>query len=225
MKNHLIIKRHSLFLFLILLFIVGCSTDDGDDRYFINPNLEAGCLSLQYPDMSSSEYVLPWEVGKLYEITGNCNTHGGERATQRYAYDIAMPTGTKIAASRSGVVVGVEEKFTNDNGSIHKLNYVFIQHLDGTIARYYHLTINGVLVALNDLVAQGDIIALSGSSGNPGYPHLHFDITSEECIERIELGGNLDVQSYCQTIAAVFSNTEIHTRGLEIGKYYEAFPY
>lgn len=216
------------FIFLscsLSLLLISCEDNIGDDRYYINPELEEGCSGLQYPDMDLSELVVPWEIGKSYEITGNCNTHGGALGIQSYAYDIAMPIGTTIVASDSGIVVGVEESFLDFNGSAHQLNYVFIQHSDMTIARYYHLTTDGALVDLNDEVIQGQEIALSGGSGNPGYAHLHFDLVSDECIERIELGGNFDIQISCQTIPAVFSNTRIQNRGLKIGEFYEALPY
>ncbi len=217
-------QKFILLAFVLSLFIIACD-NDGDDRYFINPDLEAGCLGLQYPDMSQSEFVVPWEIGKSYEITGNCNTHGGALGIQNYAYDIDMPIGTSIVASRSGIVIGVEEGFSDFNGSVNQLNYVFIQHEDKTIARYYHLTTDGALVGINDEVVQGQPIALSGGSGNPGYAHLHFDLVSEVCIDRIILGGNYDIQISCQTIAIVFSNTRTQDRGLEIGEFYEALPY
>ena len=216
------------FVFFTLAFVpffISCDDNSGDDRYFINPDLEAGCLGLQYPDMTLSEFIVPWEVGKSYEVTGNCNTHGGARGIQNYAYDIDMPIGTSIVASRSGTVVGVEEEFADFNGSVHQLNYVFIQHADKTIARYYHLTTEGVLVEANDEVVQGQAIGLSGGSGDPGYAHLHFDLVSKECIDRINLGGNFDIQISCQTTAVVFSNTRTQDRGLEIGEFYEALPY
>jgi len=216
------------FFFLtwsLSLFLISCGDNNGDDRYYINPDLEEGCLGLQYPDMALSEFVVPWEIGKSYEITGNCNTHGGALGIQNYAYDIDMPIGTTIVASDSGIVVGVEESFSDFNGSVHQLNYVFIQHKDMTITRYYHLTTDGALVEVNDEVIQGQAIALSGGSGDPGYAHLHFDLVSDECIEKIELGGNYDIQISCQTIAVVFSNTRIQDRGLNIGELYEALPY
>ena len=183
--------------------MVSCQKNNGDDRYFINPALEAGCQELQYPDIASTDFVVPWEIGSSYEITGNCNTHGGSTAIQNYAYDIAMPIGTSIVASRSGTVIGVEESFSDFNGSTNQLNYVFIQHEDNTISRYYHLTKNGVLVDLNDQVDKGQVLALSGGSGNPGYPHLHFDLVSEVCRGVIEVGGNFEIQINCQKLGYV----------------------
>ncbi len=218
-------KNFIHLIWILLLLFVSCSDDNGDDRYFINPDLEAGCLELQYPDITSTEHVLPWKIGESYEITGNCNTHGGFEAIQKYAYDIAMPIGTSIVATRSGTVIGIEEGFLDFNGSVNQLNYVFIQHEDNTISRYYHLTKNGALVGMNDQVSKGQVIALSGGSGNPGYSHLHFDLVSDACIEVIEIGNNFDIQISCQTIAVVFSNTTDQDVVLEIGKFYKALPY
>jgi murein DD-endopeptidase MepM/ murein hydrolase activator NlpD len=49
-----------------------------------------------------------------------------------------------------------------------------IRHADGSFARYYHLTTNGVLVGLGEKVAQGQRTALSGDSGTSAGPHLHL---------------------------------------------------
>jgi len=81
--------------------------------------------------------------------------------------DIAVNEGTPIKASESGVVVfsGWKDGYGNLVVIRHKLGYFTI---------YAHNSKN--LRSENDHVEQGDIIALSGSTGAVTGPHLHFEI-------------------------------------------------
>jgi murein DD-endopeptidase MepM/ murein hydrolase activator NlpD len=126
----------------------------------------------------SSPYLLPWHVGQSFVA----NPHFfRETSVQRYAYDVGMPIGTDILAMRAGEVVRVEESyFDGDNVFSHE-NYVLVQHEDGTVARYVHLTNRGALVQVGDRVQQGQPIGLSGHTGNSSAPHLHVDLTRSCC--------------------------------------------
>jgi murein DD-endopeptidase MepM/ murein hydrolase activator NlpD len=53
---------------------------------------------------------------------------------------------------------------------------VFIEHADGTVMAYVHLTTNGSLVGVGDQVVQGRPIGLSGNSGCSSDPHLHVTL-------------------------------------------------
>lgn len=55
-------------------------------------------------------------------------------------------------------------------------NFVVIDHGDGTFGTYWHLQKNSVKVAKGDKVARGQVLALSGNTGNSSTPHLHFDV-------------------------------------------------
>jgi murein DD-endopeptidase MepM/ murein hydrolase activator NlpD len=59
---------------------------------------------------------------------------------------------------------------------LESANHVTIKHADGSYAEYVHLKQNGVLVHLNEHVKKGQIIALSGNTGQSTGPHLHFCI-------------------------------------------------
>ena len=95
-----------------------------------------------YPDHATSQYVLPWRVGETHRIgQGNCGSGSHAAGTVvQYAYDMLMPIGTPILASRSGTVFLVEERFTDGTRTPGQENYVNIVHPDGTIAGYVHLT-------------------------------------------------------------------------------------
>ena len=52
-------------------------------------------------------------------------------------------------------------------------NGFYIEHEDGTIGSYAHITQDGVLVEVGDYVEQGQVVAIGGTSGSYE-PHLHF---------------------------------------------------
>ena len=81
--------------------------------------------------------------------------------------DIACPTGSEIVAARAGTVI-----WSGWNGGYGSL--VKIEHEDGSVTYYGH---NSQLIAQEgDWVEQGDLIALSGSTGQSTGPHCHFEI-------------------------------------------------
>ena len=138
-------------------------------------------------------------------------------AGQQFAYDFEMPTGTTLIASRGGVVVGIEESFSDGTGIPGEENFIAILHDDGTTGRYIHLTALGALVQLQDTVSQGDAIAMSGNSGNSTGPHLHFDVVNDQ-------GGALCLpsQANCTSVPLNFRNTSAHVNGLIEGQSYTA---
>lgn len=175
---------------------------------------------VKYPSQGDSEYVLPWTVGETYRIiNSNCGrgtTHNGQA---RFAYEFERPIGTVVRASRGGIVIAVEEQFPDYNYTPGEENRVFVRHHDGTGARYYHLTQGGSLVAPGSRVSTGQAVALGGASGYIGFqaiPHLHFDVTVQDCGE--QFFGPL-----CATIPIIFRNARDHSAGLRDDERYTAF--
>lgn len=124
---------------------------------------------------SSFVYALPFPKGKSYFLIQGYNSWFSHKG--RLGLDFKMKLGSEIAAAREGIVVGLQEDFTN--GGVHrkfyrKSNYVVVRHADGTQAFYGHLKHQGVLVNVGDSVRTGQVIALSGSTGYSALPHLHF---------------------------------------------------
>jgi hypothetical protein len=127
-----------------------------------------------------SPYLLPWHVGQTYVGYPHLTW---DPTVQRYAIDAPMPIGTDVLAMRSGTVVRVQESFFDNDLTPGHENYVYVQHDDGTVARYFHLTHDGALPLVGDIVRQGEPIARSGHTGNSSAPHLHFDVTRSCCAE------------------------------------------
>ena len=85
--------------------------------------------------------------------------------------DILAPMGSQITAPKSGrVTLAVEEKGYG--------KWIEVLHADGLVSRYAHLSV--IRVSSGDWVSKGQIIGLSGKSGNATNPHikphLHFEI-------------------------------------------------
>jgi len=93
------------------------------------------------------------------------------------AVDIAGVCGSEVYAAQSGAVA--EEAGEGWNGGYG--NYVAIEHPNGTETLYAHTSRN--LVAVGDLVTQGEVIALTGNTGNVNGEtgcHLHFEVHGAE---------------------------------------------
>lgn len=93
----------------------------------------------------------------------------GEKDTSSFhtGIDYACPIGTQILASADGVVMFAGLDQTGYGKT------VIIQHNDGKSTLYAHLV--GIGVYLRQKVQQGEVIGLSGNTGNSTGPHLHFE--------------------------------------------------
>lgn len=111
-----------------------------------------------------SLFVKPIE-GRLTTSYGHTRYVNGNLSGRHMAIDLAMPQGTPIKATNSGVVVLAEELYLAGNS-------IYIDHGMGLFSQYSHLY--EMDVAVGDRVEQGDIIGTVGSTGFSTGPHLHF---------------------------------------------------
>ncbi|WP_433793409.1 M23 family metallopeptidase [Actinoplanes sp. CA-252034] len=81
--------------------------------------------------------------------------------------DLAAPHGTAIVAAGAGVVVAA-----GPNGGYG--NAVLIDHGDGRLTHYGHLSAIGV--EIGQRVRAGEHIGDEGSTGHSTGPHLHFEV-------------------------------------------------
>jgi len=197
------------FTFLLEAALTGCASSTSSENE---------CSKTSYPEANTSEYVLPFPVGKTYKLKqSNCGsfTHTGKLA---FAYDFFMDEGEMVTASRGGEVVFIFNDGPDGPGDHSNANFIVIKHDDNTIGRYRHLKQDGILLQLGDVVATGQEIALSGNSGVPsGIGTLHFDVMKP----------NND-NSYNQTIPFTFKNSDPPgptATGLDEGVSYTALSY
>ena len=165
---------------------------------------------------SADSYHLPWTCGATYEVTqGNhgdiCGSNGGDHTgTQDFAWDFGLPRHTAVRAARGGTVTvaaqvvnagdqcydgctqpfGSSAFWTCCNACINTSNHVNVAHGDGTVATYWHL--DQVAVSNGQIVAAGDLLGYSGTSGCSSGPHLHFMVMGD-C-----------PTGYCQSVSIVF---------------------
>ena len=131
-----------------------------------------GCMErAQFGIPEESLYILPYPVGKKFLVSGSY-CHLSDPHARSLAYDFSMPIGTEILAARAGIVRMVHEGTPDEPDEIRP-NGFYIEHDDGTVGSYAHITQDGVLVEVGDRVEQGQVVAISGTSGSDE-PHLHF---------------------------------------------------
>lgn len=104
----------------------------------------------------------------IYPVNGQLSSTFGARGGAHKGIDICAPAGTSIFASDGGTVT-LSEMTSNGYG-----NLVVIDHGNGFKTYYAHNSEN--LVSVGDKVAQGDLIAKVGTTGNSTGNHCHFEL-------------------------------------------------
>ena len=81
--------------------------------------------------------------------------------------DLAGPMGTPIVATRSGTVYRAAYRWAEGY-------YVMIDHGDGFVSEYFHMT--HYIVSAGQQVTAGQVIGYMGSTGTSTGSHLHFGV-------------------------------------------------
>jgi peptidoglycan DL-endopeptidase CwlO len=108
--------------------------------------------------------------GMIWPVSGPITSGFCERRSYEACHpgiDIAVPTGTPIRAAASGRVAIAG--WVGGYG-----NYTCIQHSASLSSCYGHQS--SIHVSVGQQVSQGQIIGLSGSTGNSTGPHVHFEV-------------------------------------------------
>jgi len=136
-------------------------------------NLKSGRVK---PD-NSYVYYLPFATGSKFLLIQAYNSKMSH--TNELSLDFKMKQGSKICAAREGTVIAIRED--SDEGGLNsaylnKGNHIIIRHDDGSVAMYWHLQKDGVVVNPGDTVTKGQLIGYSGNTGYTAFPHLHFQV-------------------------------------------------
>ena len=109
--------------------------------------------------------VRPLPVGKSFGVKRVYNGKLAEQAHMGSDYD--SPVGSAILAVAPGTVVFAKEMFFEGNA-------VFIDHGDGLISMYFHLS--EIKVQAGQEVRKGETLGREGATGRATGPHLWFGV-------------------------------------------------
>ena len=125
-------------------------------------------LASRIQSSQSSSVVVPSSSGLIWPVSGPVTSGFGWRWGRMHeGIDIAVPTGTPVAAAASGRVI-----YAGWMGGYG--NLVVIDHGGGLATAYGH---NSSIAAGNgSSVSQGQTIAYAGSTGHSTGPHVHFEV-------------------------------------------------
>ena len=118
-----------------------------------------------------------------------------------HGVDFACPIGTPVKANRSGKVI----KAGWDNGGFG--NHVRIDSGDGLIEIYGHMS--RVNVKVGDTIHAGQLLGLSGDTGNVTGPHLHFEVRKGGA----GIGNAVDPMPYLNSSGGVTPGTPANVAG------------
>ena len=114
-------------------------------------------------------YIWPVSSRRITSTFGGRASPGGIGSTNHKGIDIGgVGYTTEIHAAKAGTVI--VSQCSRSYG-----NYVVVSHGSGNTTLYAHMSSRKVSVG--QYVNQGDVLGITGSTGNSTGPHLHFEIT------------------------------------------------
>ena len=123
----------------------------------------------QKPQSNPGGYIWPVNSRYITSTMGGRNSPGGIGSTNHKGTDIGRVGYTsQVYASKAGTVI--KATYSRSYG-----NYVVISHGSGNTTLYAHMS--SLKTTAGAYVNQGDVIGITGSTGNSTGPHLHFEIT------------------------------------------------
>ena len=130
-------------------------------------------MSAELDDFTVSEglggYIWPVNSRRITSTFGGRASPGGIGSTNHKGVDIGgVGYGTAVHAAKGGTVI--ISQYSSSYG-----NFVVVSHGSGNTTLYVHMSAR--LVEAGQVVSQGDILGLTGSTGHSTGPHLHFEIT------------------------------------------------
>lgn len=190
--NTKIILLYILF-FSCILNLIGCDEDEAPSNFLDYQTVAE--LELPFND----EWFVVWG-GRTKE-----ENYHASLVDQRFAIKVVqfengstfMGNGTQnedyycfgntLFAPESGQIVEMENLVAeNIPGETNKNqlfgNYVIIDHGNAEYSVLAHFMKNSIIVNVGDLVTKGEVIGLTGNSGNSTEPHLHYHLQNKPSI-------------------------------------------
>jgi hypothetical protein len=116
-------------------------------------------------------WLIPLNLGGDIFISGyfgeERSFNGGPRGGHHGGTDIAAPLGTEVHATNHGTVVLAERL-------LNRGNCVVVDHGAGIFSGYGHM--DALRVLSGDVLTQGDVVGVVGSTGLSSGPHLHWEM-------------------------------------------------
>ena len=131
-------------------------------------------LGQSAPTSNPGGYIWPVNSHYITSTVGGRASPGGIGSTNHKGTDIGRVNyNSSIYAAKAGTVIISE--YSSSYG-----NYVVISHGPGNTTLYAHMSSRKVSVGQK--VNQGDVIGITGSTGNSTGPHLHFEVKENDTI-------------------------------------------
>lgn len=105
--------------------------------------------------------------GRLSSLFGLKRFFNGQAKNPHSGLDIAAPAGTPIHAPAAGQVINTGQYYFNGNT-------VFLDHGQGLISAYFHLT--DIAVQVGQRLERGELLGTVGKTGRVTGPHLHWTV-------------------------------------------------
>ena len=164
-------------------------------------------------DDDEPSYLLPAPAGQALLVSAGNAHPTGRHGNERFAFDLvatddpetvegqpASPVGNDeaftVVAARGGTVIGQRSSVVEGRcpqratgprpDCWRQVNYLLIDHGDGTSGLYLHLRRGSTFVGRGDIVAVGTPIGISGQSGWTNDIGLQFQV--QETPDRLEVG-------------------------------------
>ncbi len=133
----------------------------------------------------------PSEAGYIFPVQGlniyNINVRSYPSYPGHTGVDININVkGRNVLAVKDGTVI-TSTALRNSNGTYRSYGeYVVIDHHDGTMTLYAHMSPGTRTVSVGDEVVQGQILGIVGTTGNSTGLHLHFEVRiNGKCVNPI----------------------------------------
>ncbi|WP_343757522.1 M23 family metallopeptidase [Deinococcus depolymerans] len=132
------------------------------------PAVRRGGATVRAASSSGSSGGWLWPVAGYHGVSSGYGPRVLDGVREDHlGVDIVAPVGTPVRAARSGRVLESRPDFDRGWGWT-----VVLEHPDGWITRYAHLSAN--LVQKGELVVRGQPVGRVGNTGRSTGPHLHF---------------------------------------------------